>query len=79
MANPGDKLLYQPGHGRGYGQNAKGEDLTAEMAELDLNPGTEVTFMQYDDSDWALVEWVDNQGVDRITAIEPAQFDSDFI
>jgi hypothetical protein len=79
MANPGDKLLYQPGHGTGYGHNALGQELTAEMKELDLQPGTEVTFMQYDDADWALVEWVDSKGLDRITAIETDQFDNDFV
>jgi hypothetical protein len=79
MANSGDNLVYQPSHGNGYGQNARGEVLTAEMTELDLKPGTEVIYMQDDDEGWALVQWVDGVGIDRITAIEPAQFDSDFI
>jgi hypothetical protein len=71
--------MYQPGHGQGYGQNALGGELTAEMTELDLKPGTEVTYLQDDDAGWALVQWVDGKDLDRITAIEPAQFDSDFI
>jgi hypothetical protein len=79
MANPGDVLMYQPGHGQGYGQAANGGELTAEMTELDLKPGTEVRYLQDDDEGWALVEWVDGVGIDRITAIEPAQFNSDFI
>jgi hypothetical protein len=79
MANAGDKLMYQPAHGTGYGHNALGQELTAEMTELDLKPGTEVTYMQDDDQGWALVAWVDGVGIDRITAIEPDQFASDFI
>jgi len=78
MANAGDELTYQPGHGTGYGHNALGQELTAEMKELDLKPGTSVTYMQDDDSGWALVKWVDDVGIDRITAIEPDQFASDF-
>jgi hypothetical protein len=76
--NPGDKLVYDPGHGHGYGHAAKGQELTAEMTELDLKPGTEVTYMQDDDEGWALVQWVDGVGIDRITAIDPDQFSSDF-
>lgn len=79
MANPGDMLEYQPSHGQGYGQNARGDFLTAEMTELDLKPGMLVTYLQDDDEGWALVQWVDDHGIDRITAIEPAQFDSDFV
>ncbi len=79
MANAGDKLTYQPEHGNGYGHNALGQELTAEMTELDLKPGTEVTYMQDDDEGWALVEWIDDKGLDRITAIEPDQFANDFI
>jgi hypothetical protein len=79
MADSGDKFLYNPGHGNGYGHNAKGEELTAEMTELDLKPGTEVSFLEYDvDSGWPLVEWVDNVGIDRITTIEPDSFTNDF-
>jgi hypothetical protein len=64
-ANPGDKFIYDPSHG---------------MHELDLVPGTEVTFLEYDaDSEWPLVEWVDGVGIDRITTIEPDAFSSDFI
>jgi hypothetical protein len=48
------------------------------MTELDLKPGTEVSFLEYDPDSWALVEWVDDVSADRITAIEPAQFSSDF-
>jgi hypothetical protein len=49
------------------------------MTELDLKPNTEVTFLEFDaDSDWPLVEWVDGQGIDRITTIEPSSFADDF-
>jgi len=80
MANAGDKFMYQPAHGAGYGEAALGQELTAEMTELDLKPGTEVTFLEYDaDSGWPLVQWVDGVGIDRITTIDPAVFDSDFV
>jgi hypothetical protein len=78
-ATTGDEYLYNPGHGNGYGHNAKGQELTSEMTELDLKPNTEVTFLEFDaDSDWPLVEWVDGQGIDRITTIEPSSFTDDF-
>ena len=78
-AQVGDTYNYNPTHGNGYGHNAKGSELTAEMTELDLKPGTEVTYLQDDDEGWALVEWVDGKDLDRITAIEPDQFANDFI
>lgn len=73
-ANPGDKFIYAHPQDKGYGEHYKGEPLTAEMTELDLKDGMDVTFMQYDDEGWALVEWVDFKGLDRITAIDPAVF-----
>jgi plastocyanin len=80
MANPGDLFTYTPDHGNGYGHNAKGQELTAEMTELDLKPGTQVRFLEYDaDSLWPLVEWVDDQTIDRITTIEPDSFTNDFV
>jgi hypothetical protein len=50
------------------------------MTELDLKPGTQVRFLEYDaDSLWPLVEWVDDQTIDRITTIEPDSFTNDFV
>jgi aminoglycoside N3'-acetyltransferase len=54
-------------------------DLTAEMTELDLKPGTVVTVHSLDaESAWPIVGWTDDVGIDRLTSIEPAVFDSDF-
>jgi hypothetical protein len=53
--------------------------LPAEMAELDLHPGTEVTVHGYDDDrDLVLVEWSDRSGNPRITSVEPATFAANF-
>lgn len=80
MASPGDKFIYTHPEEAGFGEAARGEVLTAEMTELDLKHGQEVTFLEYDaDSDWPLIEWVDGVGIDRITTIEPAVFDANFI
>jgi hypothetical protein len=79
MPDAGDKLTYTNPNGLGYGEQAKGETLTAEMTELDLKDGTEVTFLEYDaDSDWPIVSWVDGVGIERITTIDPDIFDSAF-
>lgn len=78
--NPGDKLIYDHADNLGFGEAARGQPLTAEMTELDLKDGTEVTFLEYDaESGWPLVEWVDDVGIDRITTIDPAIFDTSFI
>jgi hypothetical protein len=77
---PGDTVRYEPGHGQGFGHAAKGEELTAEMTELDITPGTEGLYMQDDeDSGWPIFQWVDAQGIDRITTIELDTFNNDFI
>ena len=78
-AEPGQDYTYQPTHGKGFGHNARGSELTAEMTELDLKPGTPVTVLELDaDSGWPLVQWKDDVGIDRITTIEPGEFDADF-
>ena len=48
------------------------------MTELDIKNGQVVSYMQDDDEGWRLVEWIDDQGIDRITAIEPTVFDANF-
>ena len=51
---------------------------SAEMTELDLKNGQEVSFLEYDaDSGSPLIEWVDGIGIDRITTVDPALFDPD--
>jgi len=72
QATEGDKFVYVHPEGAGYGQHAKGDVLTAEMTELDLTDGTEVTLLEYDaDSGWPLIEWTDATGINRITTIHP--------
>ena len=73
-ATKGDRFIYAHPENKGYGEDALGQPLTAEMTELDLQDGMDVTFLEYDDSGWSLVEWIDSKGQDRITAIDPAVF-----
>jgi hypothetical protein len=77
-ASAGDHLIYNHPDGLGFGEYFRGETLTAEMTELDMASGTEVTLLEYDqDSDWPLVQWVDSKGLGRITTVEP-QFFQDY-
>jgi hypothetical protein len=83
MAVPGDRFIYTHPEGKGFGEHVKAEagygELSAEMTELDLKDGQNVTFLDYDaDSEWPMIEWVDAVGIDRITTIEPGLFDSNF-
>jgi hypothetical protein len=78
-AQVGADYTYQPQHGSGFGHNALGQPLSAEMIELDLKPGTPVTVHSLDeDSGWPIVEWTDDKGLGRMTTIEPTEFDNDF-
>jgi hypothetical protein len=80
MATYGDRLIYDHPDDKGFGEHAKGDALTADMRELDMVDGTEVTYLADDeDSGWPLVEWTDSVGTPRITTIDPAIFDSNFI
>jgi hypothetical protein len=83
MASTGDKFAYGHADGMGFGEAAKADaglgEITAEMTELDLKDGQEVEFMEYDaDSGWPIIRWVDAVGIERITTIDPALFDSNF-
>ena len=80
----GDMYVYTHVEGKGYGEAAKSDagygEATAEMTELDMKEGQEVSFIEYDaDSGWPIVGWVDSTGVDRITTIDPDIFDTNFI
>lgn len=71
-AIPGDKFIYMHPEQKGFGEVARGEPLSAEMIELDITDGMEVTLLDYDvDTGWPMVEWVDSKGLDRITTINP--------
>lgn len=75
----GADYLYQPDHGQGFGAVAKGDDLTAEMHELDLKPGAAVTVHAIDeDTGWPIVQWMDDVGIERLTTIDPEVFTADF-
>lgn len=64
---------------KGLGAAHAERDLPAEMADLDLAPGTEVTYDGYDnDRDLVLLEWTDAQGTPRRTSVEPDHFSSMF-
>lgn len=83
MANKGDKFAYGHVDGLGFGEGVKADagygELSAEMQELDMQDGQEVTLLEYDaDNGWPHVEWVDATGVNRITTIEPAYFEEHF-
>lgn len=79
-AVPGNAYTYDPAHGMGFGASARGEDLTAEMTELDLKPGSTVTVLELDaESGWPIVQWTDDVGIGRLTTIDPAVFDADFL
>ena len=71
-AAPGDRFFYSHPEQAGYGAVARGEPLSAEMNELDIQEGTEVTLLVYDEeTGWPLIEWVDSKGLNRITTIDP--------
>jgi hypothetical protein len=75
----GDRYIYSHESGMGFGAAALGQPLTAEMTELDLKDGQEVIFLQNDDdSAWPIIEWTDAVGINRITTIDPALFESSF-
>jgi hypothetical protein len=79
MANVGERYAFGHADGLGFGELAKGEPLTAEMRELDLKDGQEVTLIAFDeDSEWPIIEWTDGTGINRITTVEPDIFDSTF-
>lgn len=55
------------------------DELPAEMAALDLTPGTEVTVEGYDkDRDLVLVGWTDRNDTPRVTSVDPAEFAAQF-
>jgi hypothetical protein len=79
-ATVGQPYIYDHPDNKGYGEHAKGDVLTAEMAELDLKDGTPVFVIELDaESGWPLVDWTDSTGIYRITTIDPALFDDLFV
>jgi hypothetical protein len=72
----GDHYIYE--HNRGLGHEARGDVLTAEMTELDMQPGTEVVVVAIDDAGWPIANWTDQKGIDRNTAIETTTFSTYF-
>lgn len=79
-AVPGGDYVFDPAHGKGFGESARGTELADEMAELDLQPGADVTVLELDaDSGWPIIQWTDSTGRSRLTTIEPEVFDADFL
>jgi len=71
----GDTYTYVHPDGLGFGEQSKGEPLTAEMAELDLKSGEEVVFLAEDeDSGSPIIEWTDAKGINRITTVDAIDF-----
>ena len=76
---PGQRYTYNPANGKGFGENASGHELTSEMKMLDLKPGTETAYHSAEaDTNWPIISWVDDTGVDRQTTISPGVFMTDF-
>lgn len=75
-AQPGDEFVFVHPEEKGFGENARPGEQTAEMMELDLIHGTVVRLLEFDqDSGWPLVEWTDLKRINRITTIDPAYLD----
>jgi hypothetical protein len=80
----GSKYIYTHPLNAGFGEHHKSQagfgEITAEMSELDLKDGTEVTLVAHDeDSGWPIVNWTDAVGIDRHTTIDQATFDEFFV
>jgi hypothetical protein len=76
----GAEYTYSPPHGNAYGHHHKGSDLSAEMQELDLQPGTQVFVLDIDEESGGRVhvEWIDSKELPRITSVDPQEFNTDF-
>jgi hypothetical protein len=82
-AKAGGTYTYEHPTGAGFGEHHKMQsgfgEMTAEMTELDLKSGSEVTLLGTDeDSGWPIVEWTDGNGINRITTVDQATFDEFF-
>jgi hypothetical protein len=79
-AQEGHQYVYDHPQDKGYGEQARGDVLTAEMTELDLKDGTDVFVIAMDEeSGWPIVDWTDGTGIYRITTIDPDLFDQFFV
>lgn len=77
--NVGERYTYDHPEDLGFGEHHLGQPLTAEMTELDMKEGTEVTVLDFDEnSGWPLAEWTDSTGIGRITTIDPDFFAANF-
>lgn len=73
--NPGDQYTYAGPVG--LASVLLGVPLPAEMAELDLHPGTPVAVRDVE-ADLVHVEWVDRSGNPRATSVSPGDFAAHF-
>lgn len=74
MSPPEVDSRYRYAHTVGLG--AHHAELSAEMTELDMAPGTEVIVHDVDQERGGLVllEWVDRPGNPRMTSVDPQLF-----
>jgi hypothetical protein len=78
-AKPRTGTRYTYNGDTGLGAAHADRELASEHAELDMQPGTAVSYTGYDDDrDLVLVEWADAQGNQRITSVEPEFFAASF-
>jgi hypothetical protein len=79
VSKPRTGSAYTYGGEQGLGATHSSRDLSSEMHDLDLHPGTAVKVHGYDDDrDLVLIEWTDLAGNPRITSVEPERFAHDF-
>lgn len=86
MAKPKVGATYRHAAEQGLAARARvadpavSDDLSSEMADLDLHPDTTVVVAGYDDDrGLVLLEWTDRQGNPRITSVDPDDFAADFV
>jgi hypothetical protein len=55
----GQKYVYKHNEGKGLGAHHADGELSSEMAELDMKPGTEVVVVAENDKGELIVAWPD--------------------
>lgn len=77
MTSPAAGSRYRYSNTLGLAEHHASGALTAEMTELDMRPGTEVTVTDVDDErgGLVLVEWADRSSNPRITSVDPELFE----
>ena len=76
MPEGGDRYTYDGP--AGLGEALVGAPLSAEMAELDMHPGTPVVLREVDEDGTVHLEWSDRSGNPRATSVDQAQLAEHF-